>query len=71
MAEEQKKKNPNIQIWAIRLCAIAAVSSLALAAFSHDKKITKAVATSASTVFWGVGSGMAFNRFLNRHNERD
>lgn len=66
-----KKGNSDTQIWAIRLCAIAAVSSLALAAIAHDKNVTKAVATSASAIFWGVGSGMAVDRLLNRKRERN
>ena len=52
--------------WAIQFCAIAAISSLAVAGIFSDKKVTKAVATSASAVFWGLGSGMAFNRLINR-----
>ena len=71
MIKSKKNHNFDKQIWAIRLCAIAAVSSLVLATLAHDKKITKAVAASTSAVFWGLGSGMAFTNLLNRKNERN
>ena len=62
----KNKKSLDMEKWAIRLCAVAAVSSMAVAIPLRDKKELKTVAVSASAVFWGVGSGMAFNRLLNR-----
>ena len=69
--KNKKKNSGTTPVWAIRLCALAAISSMTAAADFHDLKEVKATAIASSTVFWGIGRGMAFNRVLNRGLERD
>ena len=68
--KKSTKNNAYTPKWVIQFCAIAAISSTLTGIFAN-KEITKAVATSAGAVLWGIGSGMAFTNLLYRKNEHN
>ena len=69
----KNKKKTDLEIWAIRFCALAMAAGLYLAATTDEKdkdSVKIAVAGSTCAVLGGIGMGMANCRLSNRGEER-